>query len=108
MTLNESWERCLKMWRWIGAQIRNGDVCSVDVLKEDYIEIFDPGAEGTCYFCEYDTEHCNEEGCSQCPGRLVDLLFYCDKEGYHYWREPLAFLAKIEELNKIRLSGEEK
>lgn len=59
-----------KMWNWIAKQFknpnRNLEDTSIMVLKEEYLEKYDPkniSITNSCYLCEYD----DTPDCSFCP-----------------------------------------
>lgn len=99
LNLNETWEQCLKMWRWIVRQLCPKDI---DVLKaiwlekNGFIDIVDD-----CFFCEYANQH---KGCESCPDYRIDKTFGCCEDDYHFCYKPAAFLRKINELNEKRLA----
>ena len=104
MTLNETWTKCMKMWRWIAKMEKAGDKRMVDGLKEEWCEKhgFAEKLEYDCFFCEYDLRFRND--CSKCPGYLVDPHFDCrNNDGYHYRAQPIAFFNKLCALNRKRL-----
>ena len=106
LTLNKTWEQCLKMWRWI---VRQPCPRCVNELKEKWLEKngfdFDE-LENDCFFCDYATRY---GGCEiSCPGNIIDKNFCCGDYDYHFLRKPAAFLRKITELNKKRLARRKK
>jgi len=103
LSLNETWEQCLKMWRWI---VRQPCPREVDALKIEWLEKngFDSIRAG-CFFCEF-TE--KDKACSRCPGVKIDRYFKCWNEDYEWEEKPATFLRKITELNKIRLAKRSK
>ena len=109
LTLDETWEECIKMWRWIVANRRPGD--NIHTSKRAYADKLYPEGEMpcNCFFCDY--AEANEKTrsiCLSCPGVLVDPSFVCDHPHYAYnGTRPELFLAKLEELNRIRLSKKE-
>lgn len=102
LTLNETWKRCLRMWRWIVKEWEKDNTQIVGILKEIWLEKYDPDAnlEYDCYFCNYYME----SNCSNCPPVLVNKKFRCWNSSYSFDCKPNKFLAKLEQLNKIRLS----
>ena len=104
LSLDETWEKCLLMWRWI---VRQRCPRNVNTLKEKWLDKngFDYNIESDCFFCEYGNRY---SSCFSCPGKKVERVFRCCNENYHYFRKPAAFLKKITELNKIRLAKKEK
>ena len=105
LNLDETWKKCLLMWRWI---IRQPCPRNVLRLKEKWLKKngFDYGdIESDCFFCDYANRYM---GCFSCPGGKVEKNFSCCNYDYHYFYKPVAFLKKITELNKIRLAKKEK
>lgn len=108
LTLNEAWDRCLAMWKWIAKQ---DDVSDVDRLKRQWLRtqqkkyrVYELSA--ACFFCEYAVQ--NREGpddniCLLCPGVLIDEEFWCVRSKYSCEYEPRAFYKKLVELNNERL-----
>lgn len=120
MTINKTWEECLRMWKSISkswAKSKNEDV---DKLKEKYLTRRKIKSDtwfvyNDCFFCEYAVTHRPEgksnmhvewyvygAGCRNCPGRKVDEEFDCIR--YNYDTDPVEFYKKLQQLNKIRLS----
>ena len=99
MTLEKTWQKCLKMWRWIVKEWKEGRNLDIDTLKEQWLQKNDFGASllSDCYFCNYD-----HDGCNKCPGRLVLPSFNCWDDKYNFKRHPDKFLQKLEQLNKKR------
>ena len=96
-TLNQTWVLCLRMWRWIVKQIREGSKLTVYELKSQWLS--DNGFEhvsGECFFCDVAAT------CSYCPGRLIDPDFSCDADAYDYRKNPAGFLKELLRLNRIR------
>jgi len=104
-TPEQTWSKCIRMWRWIVAQIvKNPDADVVD-LKCQWFSKHDPYATvaADCYFCEWVLRYSHGNNmCHSCPAYLVDKDFHCGNPAYNYEIKPAAFLAKIEELNKRR------
>ena len=101
LTLDEMWNRCLAMWRWIVAQIEAGSDLQVTTLKTEWLKANDPDAmlSSECYFCQWVCEHPSLMTCSGCPGTLVDPQFDCTDPDYHWREHPQRFLVTLEELN---------
>ena len=73
MTLDQAWEECLKMWRWIVEQLDAGRDEGVCALKEEYVRNIgltphkpvnqgggadlDKVLVADCFFCEYNEQH---------------------------------------------------
>jgi len=101
LTLDETWEQSLAMWKWISRQWTRGrrDVLA---LKEEWLKKQGYGESEVlrdCFFCQA----CREI-CSNCPAVLIDSSFDCIGTDYSYHDAP-AFYAKLKELNKIRLEA---
>ena len=110
LTLDMAWDLCLEQWDWIKAEIEAGSKLSTKKLKDQWCK--ENGYEaiwGYCFFCEYAKQQPRIDSplCDNCPGRLVDPKFHCNKEKYYYCRKPLAFHAELVRLNKIRLELKE-
>ena len=107
LTLNQTWSRCIAMWRWIVEQLKIRPEASVDSLKREWLRVHDPVRDlsGNCYFCAWVCAHKNEDNtCVNCPGVQIDPQFSCESTAYHYIYNPAAFLRKLEQLNKKRLN----
>lgn len=103
LNLNETWEQCLKMWRWI---VRQPCPRNIYTLKDTWLKEHGFGNNflyNDCFFCDY-----NCVSCKKCPGYKVDRDFHCENYEYNYSAKPTAFLRKITELNKKRLSKKAK
>ena len=104
LTLDEAWEKSLKMWKWIAEQ-EGVNPSNVLEFKEKYI-IKNEGAviSANCYFCFYNHQEASGMGlCRQCPAVLVDAAFNCHRADYCHANKPVAFYNKLVELNDIRL-----
>ena len=102
LTLDESWEYCLKMWKWISRKCLDEDHDVVG-LKEQWLNengFGDEYIEGDCFFC--DNDHNNKDDCDFCPARLVDSTFCCTNNYYHWRERPREFYKKLKELNRKR------
>ena len=106
LNLDETWSECLRMWRDIVPIWLNRMICIVDLkiqwLREngyEHEELYDD-----CFFCEWAKQQRGGSlTCDACPAKKIDAEFGCRKEEYDYLLHPDLFLAKLEELNKIRL-----
>ena len=108
LTLDLAWDLCLKQWAWIKAEIEARPKLSAITLKRQWCK--ENGFEDiyyNCFFCKYADQQFRGGGCDNCPGRLVDPKFHCNKEKYYYCRRPLEFRAELVRLNKIRLGLKE-
>lgn len=112
LSLNETWDLCLKMWKWIAKEKRADNKLSVDSLKTEWLQ--NHGFEkdsvyNDCFFCVYEETHTRTvipkaNGCPACPGTKVDLFFNCMDFDYHYDKYPVKFYNKLRALNKIRMA----
>ena len=113
LTLDQTWEQCLAMWKWMVEQLDAGSEKSTKLLKQDYMAISGLSMDNgdNCFFCDYheaagfeilDGFDSDEPICQKCPGCLIDPSFDCMCEDYHH-SHPRLFYAKLKELNKIRL-----
>ena len=115
LTLDETWKRCLSMWRWIVKRRRAGSCLSVNTLKAQWLKAHDPYTNllSDCYFCQWFRVHTKAVrrlpgtlgGCLGCPGQKVDSHFACETPEYDYRYQPVAFLCKLEQLNRKRKGG---
>jgi len=100
MTIDETWENCLAMWKWIAKQVHRPYTNIADLKAEwakkngfDYLR-------GYCFFCNY--VYFNSSSCDNCPGRLVDPNFNCIGTEYDFERHPILFYEKLVSLNRER------
>ncbi len=106
LTLNETWEYCLSMWRWIAKQRRARSRSSVPSLKRRWLEYNWSGKDidGDCFFCDYGLSHTKtEDNCDACPAQKIDPEFHCMCIEYDYQDYPIAFYNKLVSLNRKRL-----
>lgn len=117
LSLNKTWEECLRMWRDIITMIdileECGEGASVGVLKYIWMELNYPNKcfKNDCFFCEYADEVGSPQlkgGCWNCPGTKIDPNFACELVGRKWWTNPYEFLEWLEELNKKRLARKKK
>lgn len=105
LTLDKTWELCLKQRRWIAKEVKIGrnSIGETIDLKDEWLEKHDfKNVSENCFFCDYAYKRA---GCRpSCPGKKIDKSFDCDNRDYHYAAEPLAFYKKLVQLNKIRLA----
>lgn len=104
-TLQETWDLCLKMWRWIADYYMPGD--SIVQLKRQWLKLHGLGEAGiteSCFFC-HSTAVCPgaKQDCNVCPGKAADPSFSCMTRRYHYYNEPKKFYREIARLHKIWL-----
>lgn len=104
LTFDGAWTKCLRQWRWIGRQIKAGDKRWIEDLKDAWLAENDHDAvlEAGCYFCAYASLF--DGTCDHCPAKMVDQKFKCTRDEYNFWDNPLAFLRKLEQLNRKRLA----
>ena len=102
MTLNKTWEECLRMWKWIAKVHKDGNG-DVERLKRKWLKEhgYKPsGIHEQCFFC-----NAARNNCPKCPGKQVSKSFDCTKRPtYKYDEKPKAFYRKLVELNKKRLA----
>jgi hypothetical protein len=114
LTVNETWEQCLDMWKWISLCIGRKTKKSLGDLKEEWLQkngLSKSTIQDNCFFCDLAKRIDDRSGkgwfypsCVSCPGKKVDEYFQCENLQYHFFENPLAFYAKLKRLNKIRLS----
>ena len=101
--LDQTWELCLKMWKWIAKKCKK-EQC-VASLKEDWLK--NNGFEGglidsSCFFCQYASSHKRRKSvCSYCPGVKVDPDFDCFNYP-NYGDNPIEFYKLLLALNRKR------
>ena len=101
LTLDETWFRCLRMWRWIGGQIKADPNKDVIGLKSEWLDEHDPNrpVRCSCYFCDYGQKHSHgNTKCFACPAKGGHM--WCEEGNWSWKSDPLAFLAKLEPLFK--------
>ena len=110
LTINETWEQCLAMWKWISRRCEKGKVYlgssnHVPNLKVEYLnDIGIRDMSGDCFFCDMSTPNDDLSfDCNNCPAKKVDRHFDCCSGEYNFEYSPRLFYAKLKELNKIRL-----
>jgi hypothetical protein len=108
LTINQTWEQCLAMWKWISRQCKGKDKgwCenNVERLKVHWLKVHgikDGELNYNCFLCEYDVRR--KGLCLSCPAQKIDKSFKCMEYDYSYETRPRLFYAKLKELNKIRL-----
>jgi len=106
-TLDETWDNCLAMWKHISRRMLVSErFVSAEKrrwLKKHHIV----SLQENCFFCEY-ANYYKGQGCSACPGALIDPNFRCLDDEYHCFNKPRAFYQELKRLNKIRLGRKEK
>ena len=101
LSLNKTWQFCLRMWKWIADEKKNGRIKSVYNLKNEWLRkngFKDVRIIQRCFFCDY----ANDE-CFRCPPRLINSSFDCMNNPYNWQYEPTKFYEKLVEINKKRL-----
>lgn len=102
-TLDEIWDSCLKLWKYIANSKKR---INVSTLKKEWFvknDLQNIDIMNYCYFCEY-----SEGDCGKCPAVLVDSTFDCMCDEYSCFYERKKFYAKLKELNKKRLKNGKK
>jgi hypothetical protein len=109
LTINETWEQCLAMWKWISRQClgksKEWCVSNVNRLKIEWMAYNKiQGIHVHCFFCHNRSGgRTNGINCG-CPAKKIDKSFNCVTSAYHYMNYPREFYAELKRLNKIRLS----
>ncbi len=104
LTLAKTWQECLRMWKWIAENYKNGD--EIDDLKIEWLKKHDIAEDEIsvdCFFCEYCDGKCENRYGPRCPGVQVNRRFTCHSLTYGFRRKPVKFYQKLVELNKKRL-----
>lgn len=113
LNLNETWELCIKMWKWI-AKVYDGSV-SVNTLKAQWMRKHGfKGIMHNCFFCDWQIEMLEEfeelrnmsYPCKiLCPAKLAsDEFAGCESSKYPYDDNPRAFYQEIKRIYEIRES----
>jgi hypothetical protein len=100
--LNETWELCLKMWKWIAKEKKKKRWHSPSSLKCEWLNnngFRDIHIACTCFFCHYSAQHGGS--CNSCPGRKVDPDFNCMTKP-DYVSNPIEFYKLLLALNRKR------
>jgi hypothetical protein len=120
LTLDNSWDRCHRMWRHIYDRVRTADypVVRISSLKAWYLKDTLDSLSSImhdCWFCEYafkrnmqeygpgsillmpnparDMMH--NETCKYCPGKIIDPDFNCQTLDCCWADHPVKFYNKI-------------
>jgi hypothetical protein len=107
LTLDETWEKCLSMWRWIAKEKREGSRRHTYTLKKVWLKNHGYQAneiDCECFFCHYAWE-IKKGDCCDCPPRKLEPDFHCVSINrlYPHWRKnPIAFYNKLVSLNRKR------
>jgi hypothetical protein len=116
LTVDQTWEQCLAMWKWISRQCKGKSKKWVRAnlyhLKASWMKknVTEPDSVmNDCFFCEYDSKRDGliNNGCF-CPARKIDKDFDCMRKTYSYCQLPRLFYAELKRLNKIRLERKSK
>ena len=114
-TIDEAWELCLVMWKWISGKCEGDDYqedseddpdySPVEKLKTEWLKGhgYEYGdIEQECFLC-----HASNDGgyyqCNGCPAGSFDAGFDCLNNAYNFSVHPKSFYTKLKELNKIKL-----
>ena len=123
LTLDQTWEQCLKMWKWISRQCKGKSKrwCGNNTNKLKHLWLKKHKFDSVdicqaCFFCDYTTVKLEDSyDCRKCPGKKVDSEFCCRHNDVSDWNSevffrhyPRLFYAKLKELNKIRLERKNK
>ena len=113
LTLDQTWDLCLCMWRWVVAQLKAGTDMTVDELKCLWLTGHGFKEKGWpihgCFFCDYGAEglvgvDCTGERCRRCPIPFKNKPYQCEKSrGLNWVLRPKLFLAGLESLNRKRM-----
>jgi len=108
LSLEEAWEKCLEMWKWISEVIAKSPIRLVVIeMKHIWLLEHDPEMDNMasgCYFCEFRLQNStNGYSCDGCPAKLIDPEFHCMAVlEYNHEHEPVKFYQKLVELNELR------
>ena len=103
LTLSKTWTECLRMWKWIAEQAKKNDEVDVIKLKTKWTKKHgykDVKILKDCFFCDWAGS--SDDRICECPAKKIDPNFKCCNSLYYYHHKPLAFYAKLVELNKKR------
>jgi len=117
LTVETSWEWCLRMWDDVDERLSFNRYYSVEIAKFEFCEekgITDLSHD--CFFCEYagqgqfiDPVLCD----SKCPGALAanykykenNKVLWCCQKGKNFADNPHEFNLYLKELNERRKNG---
>ena len=112
--LNQSWENCLTMWKWVSGNLPRGFAKLNRTDKLDVINklkrkwLIANGFEGNrvlqdCFFCEFSSID-GDILCGRCPGRLADRDFHCNRcaDSISWILNPKNFYKNLVKLDKNR------
>ena len=102
LNLDQTWELCLEMWKWV-----------IETSGDKHIWLEQNGYDNmycSCFFCEFASKSSTHNGpmrmtlCPLCPGKAVDPSFHCEEDVPYSWCDnPEDFYKKLVELNNKRL-----
>lgn len=106
LTIDETWEQCLAMWKWISEKCEGMDIGGtvIDQIKVEYMEsngMKEDEVLCDCFFCDECSQACDECQFAIYAGE------HCTVENL-YSEDPVAFYAELKRLNKIRLERKSK
>ena len=108
LSLDMTWELCLKMWKWIAEKRAAGKCRNIptNLCKEIWLYRHNFRNGDTvcdCFFCTYADYgvHCDDY-CEYCPEKKKNKEFDCMDEKYDCEDEPIKFYEELVRLNKIR------
>ena len=112
LTVDQTWEQCLAMWKWISLCIGRGTKKSIAKLKAEWLAKTNIRVlQDNCFFCEKAMKDAQRRklewfypNCKTCPAKKVDAEFNCQDHGYDFLHQPRKFYAKLKQLDKIRLA----
>lgn len=108
LTLEQTWKNCLKMWEWIVEEYEQQacpDFDDIEALKQRWCKENNWAKKlfCNCFFCQFaERDRPEYLNCRKCPARRIDPEFNCQAEEYEFELFPVAFLAKLKELDKKR------
>ena len=113
MTLDDTWKKCLSMWKWVAKEKRVDPSDNADDLKSRWLR--SKGIEGvfeTCFFCDHANRHKKDDDfdyhtCRLCPARKIEPDFTCcgSNNPHHYHTHSVKFYNKLVSLNRKRLKA---
>lgn len=109
MTLDETWNRCLVMWKYVAEESKKENPTHPGTLKEEWLKKrqYKKMPKFNCFFCEYTIKDIwAPVNCSKCPGRLVNRKFQCEThKTYHWMDNPVGFYNELVSLNRKQLKA---
>ena len=111
--IDRVWINCERMWKWISENLPDGFFDASFVMKKFVIETlkrtwlkkngFTKQIPENCFFCDYNDNHGNPNGCDSCPARAVEKTFHCTDERHCWCIDPIEFYRRMLKLNKRRI-----